>query len=592
MSNFVQKWRRQTYEESKKTFENDTWVMPYLRKYKGLLVLVLFLGFMTFFSGGALMFNSGYLISEAARQPASIIYIYVPVVLARAFGIARPVFRYVERLTSHNWVLRIVSDFRKKLYQTVEQKASAIQRSHQTGDILSILADDIDHIENLYLRTVFPMVIGWLLYIFMVIGVGSLNWGVGLLMQLLLGIITIVMPLASVATNGVREFKQHQIQHTFYTNLTDEVLGLGDWLISGRYNDFINLQKKPIKSIAALRKRDHYFQWWRSFLVQIVILLTTLVLLVWSANQFTSSKSLANWVAAFALAIFPAVSPFVNMSQGASEWPVYKRSIERVNALDDGGVQPVEQTSLAEPFNQLSINNLTFKYADGDRNVVKNISMTIHPGEKVALLGPSGTGKSTFLKLVVGDLTPSDGQVLINQQNILSLQDVRSSLFGILDQQPYLFDTTVMNNVRLGNVNASDQQVKDAIAAVGLKDLIESLPDKYDTQVQEAGKRFSGGERQRLSLARILLQDAPIIILDEPTVSLDPITEKKLLDKVFELLHDKTIIWVTHHLAGIAHVDQVRFMENGQFDMQGTPQELYKTQPRFRQLYDLDRGRV
>lgn len=576
----------------RKTFANDTWVMPYLRKYKGLLILVLFLGFMTFFSGGALMFNSGYLISEAARQPSSIIYIYVPVVLARAFGIARPVFRYVERLTSHNWVLRIVSDFRKKLYQTVEKKASAIQRTHQTGDILSILADDIEHIENLYLRTVFPMVIGWLLYIFVVIGVGSLNWVVGILMLLLLGIITIVMPLASVATNGVREFKQHQIQHEFYTNLTDEVLGLGDWLISGRYNDFIDLQRKPIKEIAALRKQDHYFQWWRSFFVQFIILLTTLVLLVWSANQFTATKSLANWVAAFALAIFPAVSPFVNMSQGASEWPVYRRSIERVNALDSSIVKPVEQISLTEPFKGLSISDLTFKYSDGDRDVVKHISMDIHPGEKVALLGPSGTGKSTFLKLVVGDLTPTDGQVLVNDKNILNLQNVRSSLFGILDQQPYLFDTTVMNNVRLGNVNATDQQVKDAIAAVDLKDLIESLPDKYDTQVQEAGKRFSGGERQRLSLARILLQDAPIIILDEPTVSLDPITEKKLLDKVFELLHDKTIIWVTHHLAGIAHVDQVRFMENGEFDMQGTPQELYKSQARFRQLYDLDRGRV
>ena len=436
------------------------------------------------------------------------------------------------------------------------------------------------------------MVIGWLLYIFVVIGVGSLNWVVGILMLLLLGIITIVMPLASVATNGVREFKQHQIQHEFYTNLTDEVLGLGDWLISGRYNDFIDLQKKPIKEIAALRKQDHYFQWWRSFFVQFIILLTTLVLLIWSANQFTATKSLANWVAAFALAIFPAVSPFVNMSQGASEWPVYRRSIERVNALDSGTGKTVEQTSLTEPFKELAINDLTFKYSDGERNVVKHISMDIHPGEKVALLGPSGTGKSTFLKLIVGDLTPTDGQVLVNDKNILNLQDVRSSLFGILDQQPYLFDTTVMNNVRLGNVNATDQQVKDAIAAVGLKDLIESLPDKYDTQVQEAGKRFSGGERQRLSLARILLQDAPIIILDEPTVSLDPITEKKLLDKVFELLHDKTIIWVTHHLAGIAHVDQVRFMENGEFDMQGTPQELYKSQARFRQLYDLDRGRV
>lgn len=576
----------------RKTFANDTWVMPYLRKYKGLLILVLFLGFMTFFSGGALMFNSGFLISEAARRPSSIIYIYVPVVLARAFGIARPVFRYVERLTSHNWVLRIVSDFRKKLYQTVEKKASAIQRAHQTGDILSILADDIDHIENLYLRTVFPMVIGWLLYIFVVIGVGSLNWAVGLLLLLLLGIITIIMPLMSVATNGVREFKQHQIQHEFYTNLTDEVMGLGDWLISGRYTDFMNLQKKPIKEIAALRKQDHYFQWWREFFVQFIILLTTIMLLVWSAYQFTATKSMANWVAAFALAIFPAVSPFVNMSQGASEWPVYRRSIERVNALDSSDDKPIDQQKLAGSFKELKINQLTFKYQDGNRNVVKHISMDIHPGEKIALLGPSGTGKSTFLKLVVGDLTPTDGEVLINGQNILNLQSIRSSLFGILDQQPYLFDTTVMNNVRLGNTNASDQQVKDALAAVGLKDLIESLPDKYDTEVQEAGKRFSGGERQRLSLARILLQDAPIIILDEPTVSLDPITEKKLLDKVFELLHDKTIIWVTHHLAGITHVDQVRFMENGEFDMQGTPQELYQTEARFRQLYDLDRGRA
>lgn len=576
----------------RQTFAHDTWVMPYLRKYKGLLILVLFLGFMTFFSGGALMFNSGYLISEAARRPLSIIYIYVPVVLARAFGIARPSFRYVERLTSHNWVLKIVSDFRKKLYQSVEKKASAIQRSHQTGDILSILADDIEHIENLYLRTVFPMVIGWLLYVFIVIAIGAMNWVVGILLLLLLGVIIILMPLMSVTTNGVREYRQHQIQHTFYTNLTDEVLGLGDWLISGRYDDFMALQKKPIEQIAKLRRHDHYYQWWRSFFVQVMVLLSVLVLLVWSAYSFTATKSLANWVAAFALAIFPAVSPFLNISQGASEWPVYRRSIERVNQLDAGGDgHPVKQTSLSEPFKDLSIKQLSFQYPDGDRKVVDHISMTIHPGEKVALLGPSGTGKSTLLKLMVGDLTPEDGSVEINGQNILSLQDVRSSLFGILDQQPYLFDTTVMNNVRLGNTNASDDAVKDAIAAVGLKDLIESLPAQYNTEVQEAGQRFSGGERQRLSLARILLQDAPIIILDEPTVSLDPITEKKLLDKVFELLHDKTIIWVTHHLAGIAHVDQVRFLEHGNFDMQGTPQELYKQEARFRQLYDLDRAK-
>ncbi|WP_283679302.1 thiol reductant ABC exporter subunit CydC [Lentilactobacillus sp. Marseille-Q4993] len=576
----------------RKTFKNDSWVMPYLRKYKGLLLLVLFLGFMTFFSAGALMFNSGYLISEAARMPSSIIYIYIPVVLARAFGIARPVFRYAERLTSHNWVLRIVSDFRKKLYQTVERKAVAIQRSHQTGDILSILADDIEHIENLYLRTVFPMVIGWLLYIFVIVGVGYFNLVTAAIMAILPGVIVILLPLVSVLTNGAREFQQHQIQHQFYTNLTDEVIGLSDWLISGRYTDFLKLQDDPIDKIAALRRKDHFYQWWRGLFVQFIILLAVLVLLIWTGIQFTDTKWHADWVAAFALALFPAVDPFLSISQAASEWPIYRRSIERVNQLDQDTERKLPaQSDLAGKFENLTIENLNFSYDDGGKNIINNLSLTVKRGEKVALLGPSGTGKSTLLKLIIGDELPTDGSVTINGMSVAKLQAERSRIFGVLDQNPYLFNTTVMNNVRLGNPNASDDRVKEAVAAVGLQDLIESLPDKYNTEVQEAGQRFSGGERQRLSLARLLLQDAPIIILDEPTVSLDPITERKLLDQVFDLLADKTIIWVTHHLAGVAHVDQVRFLNHGEFTMAGKPGDLYQSNDHFKQLYDLDRGK-
>lgn len=587
---YVQKWGDYMHSV-KQTFAHDTWVMPYLRKYKWLLVLVLFLGMMTFLSAAALMFNSGYLISEAARRPDSIIYIYVPVVLARGFGIARPVFRYAERLTSHNWVLRIVSDFRRKLYQAVESKASAIKQTHQTGDILSILADDIDHIENLYLRTVFPIVIGWLLYAFIIIGVGVMSWPVGLLMALLLGVIVIVMPLLSVAVNGAREFKQKQIQSHFYTNLTDEVLGLTDWVISGRYTDFMALQKAPIDDIATLRREDHHFQWWRGFAVQVFFLAAVLTLLIWSGATFTGSKGMANWIAAFALALFPIVEPFLEISQGASEWPVYQQSIERVNDLSNDEPTLPRQHELTAPVQQLKVDHVDFKYAADDKQILTDLSLTINRGEKLALLGPSGTGKSTLLKLLLGDQTPTKGTVSIDGTSVSLLQDQRAQLFGVLDQRPYLFDTTVMNNVRLGNLNATDEQVKAAIAAVELQPLIESLTDGYDTVVQESGTRFSGGERQRLSLARILLQDAPIIILDEPTVSLDPITERQLLDTVFDVLKDKTIIWVTHHLAGIEHVDQVRFLENGVFDMQGTPQALYRDEPRFRKLYALDAGR-
>ncbi|MCH5462523.1 thiol reductant ABC exporter subunit CydC [Lactobacillus sp. LC28-10] len=574
----------------KETFAHDTWVMPYLRKYKWLLTLVLFLGMMTFLSAAALMFNSGYLISEAARRPDSIIYIYVPVVLARGFGIARPVFRYSERLTSHNWVLRIVSDFRKKLYQAVEVKASAIKQTHQTGDILSILAEDIDHIENLYLRTVFPIVIGWLLYLLIIIGVGVFSWPVALLMALLLGMIVMVMPMLSVAVNGAREFKQKQIQSNSYTNLTDEVLGLTDWVVSGRYDDFMTLQTKPIKSIAALRKKDHFFQWWRGFGIQIFFLLAVVTLLIWSGVTFTATKGMANWIAAFALTLFPIVEPFLEVSQGASEWPIYRQSIDRVNQLSNDQPKETAQSALTAPVSEINVDHVTFSYPGDDKVILKDLSLNIKRGEKIALLGPSGTGKSTLLKLLLGDQTPTVGSVTINGTPVSELQKQRAQIFGVLDQQPYLFDTSVMNNIRLGNLDATDDQVKAAVEAVELKPLIESLPDGYDTEVQESGTRFSGGERQRLSLARILLQDAPVIVLDEPTVSLDPITERQLLDTVFKVLHDKTIIWVTHHLAGIDHVDQVRFLEDGVFDMQGTPQALYRDEPRFRKLYALDAG--
>lgn len=572
------------------TFKHDTWVMPYLRKYKKLLALTLFLGLMTFFCGSALMFNSGYLISKAARHPYNILMIYVPIVLTRAFGIGRPAFRYAERITSHNWVLRIVSDFRKKLYQAVAKHAVAIRQNFQTGDVLSILADDIDHIENLYLRTVFPTVIAWLMYLMIVIALGYFSWWFGLLMLLMLGLIIIAMPLWSVLINGARESQSRKIQQTFYTQLTDAVMGLGDWLISGRKTDFYDRQTAPIDEIARLRRADHRFQWWRDFTIQLLFGIICLALLIWSSFYWTTNKASANWIAAFVLSVFPLVDAFQSVSQGVSEWPSYQRSIRRVNALDTTPVDETDQTVLTEQFSGLRVADLDFQYEAGTRPIFKKLNLSLAAGEKLALLGPSGTGKSTLLKLILGDLTPTSGSIQLNDVPISRLQNERAKLFGVLDQQPYLFNTSIMNNVRMGNPDATDAQVKAALKAVELAPLIEGLPDQYETVVEEGGARFSGGERQRIALARILLQDAPIIILDEPTVSLDPITESHLLATVFRVLQDKTILWVTHHLAGINYVDQVRFLEAGAFDMAGTPQELYATAPRFKRLYDLDQG--
>lgn len=571
--------------------KNDTWVMPYLRKYKSLLTLVLVLGFLTLFSGSALMFTSGYLISKCATHPFNILLVYPAIVLTRAFGIARPVFRYTERLSAHNWVLRIVSNFRKKLYDSVEKTAVAIRQKHQTGSLLTLLADDIEHIENLYLTTVFPIVTGILVYVFIIAGLSVINWPFALLMVMLIGILMFIMPLVSVLVNGANEFKQKQIQQGLYTKLTDSVLGLSDWLISGRRADFMHQHLDSSNQIFELRRKDKNFQWYRDWLSQIVIGVIAIATLVWAGKTMTDSQNAANWIAAFVLCIFPLDQTFTNIAQGVSEWPTYRESIKRVNELPNADQpQTTEQIALQKPVQELTIDHVDFKYDDGNQLVLNQLNMQIHAGEKIGLLGPSGTGKSTLLKLILGDAVPTSGSIKINGIDISQLQNERANLFGVLDQQPYLFDTSILNNIRLGNLAATTQQVQAVLDEVELTPLIASLPAGLQTQVQEAGSRFSGGEQQRLALARILLQDAPIIILDEPTVSLDPITERHLLKTIFRVLQDKTVIWVTHHLVGINYVDQVRFIEHGQFDMSGTPKELYQNNVRFKQLYEMDRG--
>lgn len=575
------------------TFAHDSWVLPYLKRYKKLLALVIFLGFMTFFCGSALMFTSGYLISRAAQRPENILMIYVPIVLTRAFGIGRPAFRYAQRLTSHNWVLRIVSDFRKKLYLAVEKTAVTIRQERQTGDILAVLADDIEHIENLYLRTIFPVIIGWLLYIVVTVAIGGFNWAFGLLMFLLFGVITVIIPLISVAVNGARVYKTREIQHEFYVGLTDSVLGLADWVIAGRQTDLVANQDQPIEAQVKLRRQDHHFTWWRDFTTQMFVGIITVAMLIFADVQFGSSDKLVNWIAAFTLAIFPTIDAFQGIAQGFTEWPSHQASIRRVNEFDQNekATSTVAQATLAPAdFTALQINDVTFQYANGKAPAVNHLALQIKRGEKLAILGPSGAGKSTFLKLLLGDLTATTGQILINDLDVAAVQAHRAELFGVLDQQPYLFNSTVMNNVRLGNLAATDEQVIAAVEAVGLGELVASLPDGYETAMSEGGSRFSGGERQRFALARILLQDAPIIILDEPTVSLDPTTEAEILATIFKLFKDKTIIWVTHHLMGVKYVDQVRFIENGAFAMSGSPAQLYQSEPRFKKLLDLDRG--
>jgi ATP-binding cassette subfamily C protein CydC len=298
---------------------------------------------------------------------------------------------------------------------------------------------------------------------------------------------------------------------------------------------------------------------------------------------------MTNWIAAFVLGIFPLINSFEPLSQAAEESSTYQDSIHRFNELPDETEKATAIESLTGPLT-IAIDHLDFSYDNSSKQILKDLNIQIAPGEKIAILGKSGSGKSTLTHLLHGDLEPTNGQVTINDIKTNVLNDDIDRYIGVINQAPYLFNTTIANNLRIGDEAASDDKLWDVLDRVGLKEMIQKLPNGLGTLVDEAGLRFSGGERHRLSLARILLKDVPIIILDEPTVGLDPITEQGLINTFFNQLEGKTVIWVTHHLQGVDSMDKVIFIEDGQIEMQGTPTELNQTNQRFRELKAIDAG--
>lgn len=575
-----------------KQLQGDKWVKPFLKQYKKTLYLALFLGFCTFFCGGALMFNSGYLISKSASHPSNILLVYIPIVLTRAFGIGRPVFRYVERLTSHNWVLKMTSNLRVKLYRILEQDAIFFKRDYSLGDVMGLLAEDINHLQNLYLRTIFPTVIAWLLYIFIVIALGFYSLWFALVMLFYFGIILIVFPLWSVLVNGARQKQEKVLKNELYTNLTDNVLGISDWIFSQRGQEYVELHEQAQADLYAVQAKLRKFNNLRSLLFELTYGGMALVTLLWASGQFVGDHGgAANWIAAFVLAIFPLVDAFAGLPAASQETNVYADSLERLNKLPDQR-EAKEVSELPQAPYDLVVKDLSFQYGKNQKEVLTDLNLTIKRGQKLAILGRSGSGKSTLANLLRGDLKPTKGQITLGGVDVSALNEQMADYIGVIQQAPYLFNTTLINNVRLGNEDASPEDVWAVLERVGLKKMVASLPKGLETMVDEAGLRFSGGERHRLALARILLQDTPIVLLDEPTVGLDPVTEQALITTFMEQLQGKTLIWITHHLKGIEQVDKVIFIEDGQLEMEGSPEELAKTSPRYQKLKAIDDGRL
>lgn len=567
----------------KKILFNNDWITPFLRKYRFGMILAIILGTITMFCAGLLMFSAGYVISKSATKPENILIIYVPVLMVRVFGISRPVVRYIERLTSHNWILRITSNLRRKLYLRLEKSAIGLSERYKLGDLLGLLNEDIANIQDLFLRTLFPLMIVGSLSVALIIASGVFSITLALVVAFFLGLMVIVLPYVSLKVSAKYDRDLKNYRNQLFSNLTDDVLGLQDWVLSGRKEDFLLDYQTSEKAARQIQEKLLSYVRKRNLVLQLIFAFLVVYLIVWSGSTLNAGDA-PNYIAAVSLAAFPLFDAFAPLSDAVVETQRYGDSVQRLNDLPDVK-EEVRQETITET--DLQISNLSFAF--DDKLIFDDLNLHIKKGEHVAILGRSGVGKSTLASLIRGDLIAQQGTLDLSGIAPAYANNVEEKI-GVINQSPYIFNASIRSNLSLARLDASDEEIWNALELVGLKKMVASLPNQLNEVVDEAGLRFSGGERQRLALARILLSDVDMVILDEPTVSLDPITENQLLRLFFERLKDKTIIFITHHLLGVQHMDRVIFLEKGKIKLDDQPGYLLEHNEDFRKLYQMDLG--
>mgnify|MGYP004670395563 CR=1 FL=1 len=601
----------------------DTWVKPYFSRYKKAMLVSLGLGVLTLLFATLLMLMSGFLISYASLPPEMGLFsLYIPIGFVQLFGIGKPFFGYFERLASHDWVLRMTSSLRKKLYGSLEQERIVGARSLKMGEALGLLSEDISHVQNLYLRTVFPLATAWAVGGLVVIALGAMSIPCAIMLLVGFVVIAVLLPLQALLVNGARTAQVKALKAQLYAGAYDNVMGIGDWVCAQRKEDFQAAVSRVAGEIDGIEKGLAASSRRRNLLVDALFALMIVALLAWAGGFFGAADPTApaafagslsdnqpvTWIAAVVLGFFPLLEAFQPLSDATAAAAGHLDSIERLNAFerpagDDGNdMRPVPEGVA------ICLDDVSFSYdargagavagagggtaADAGAPLLSGVSLIIERGQKVAILGASGSGKSTLLHLIRGDLAPSCGAVTLGGVPTAQLNAAGCihQYVGYMQQSSYLFAQTLRGNLKVGNPKVTDDQAIKALQEVCLQPLLDRLPDGLDTPVDESGLRFSGGERQRIALARLLLAQTPVVLLDEPTVSLDPLTESKLLDTIFDVLADRTVIMVTHHLCGIEHMDRVLLVQDGRILLDGSPQELAQSSELFQRLLAFDRG--
>lgn len=518
------------------------------------------LGALTVVFGVGLMGLAGYLISRAAERPA-ILSLMVAIVGVRFFGLGRPIVRYLERLGSHDVALRVLGPVRTGFYERIAPLAPAELDCYRSGDLLSRAVADVDGLQNLYLRGLQPPVVA-LLAAAASVGIATAFLpaaGLVLAAGLLVG--GIAVPTVAGLLGRRAAGHQAAARGELSAELVEAMRGAPEIAALGAEEATLERLRRTDRALVKLARRDALAAGVADGLGLLVSGVTTAAVLAVSVAASAGGnldRVLIALLTLVALASFEAVTPLASIARDLSATLSAGRRILELTRTEPSVRDPTEPASgPSSPF-AVTLEHVQAAYPRRQDVVLNDFSLRLQAGERIALVGDSGAGKTTVTNLLLRFLDPVQGRVALAGRDIREYRqaDVRRAI-SIAGQESHLFTTSIRENVRLSRPGASDAEVERALRRARIWDWAAQLPDGLDTLVGEEGRELSGGQRQRIVLARALLADAPVLILDEPTAHLDPITAEELMRDVFSATQGQSVLLITHRTEGLQHVDRV-----------------------------------
>ncbi|WP_216843904.1 thiol reductant ABC exporter subunit CydC [Phytoactinopolyspora alkaliphila] len=548
-----------------------------IRGHVSRLALAVTASVLTELAALALMGTAAWLIARAAQQP-SLAALSLAIVGVRGFAVSRGVFRYAERLASHDAALRALATMRGRVYDALVPLAPGGLPAFRSSDLLNRMVRDVEAVQDFVVRVLVPVATA------AVVGVLTVGFGTvvlpaaGVVLAVGLLVAGVVVPALTLAVSRRAALRLGPARAELAARTVDVLRGNADLAVFGAGRQALADADRAAAELAAVERRAAWTTAATGALAMLVQAATTVGVTMLAAGAASDGSLAPVMVPVLTLVALISFEPVLPLVPAVRHLLESRDAVRRVLAVLDAPppvAEPHAPLPAPSPAAVIEVRDLRVRYAADRDPALDGVDLRLEPGRRVAVVGASGSGKSTLLAALMRFAEPESGSILVDGADIsrFGSDDVRALITGVT-QDAHLFHTTVRENLRLASPSASDDDLRAALASAKLDSWVDSLPKGMDTVVGESGGQVSGGQGQRLALARALLADPPVLVLDEPTEGLDPETADELVADLLASTRGRTTLLVTHRLTGLNEVDEVIVLDSGRVAQRGTHAEL------------------